>query len=547
MIFCSGVRWTGAGEDCEGCEMKRKGAGRFVCMTVAVALLSGTVVFANTGERGYTGGITQGISLPKTTEQMLTTTKKSAKQTLEYSEMIFLTGKPVRFDGLIDVTPGLEFKDMSELGSYNSATRVRMNANSVEGAPEIDRDLSFKVNYRKVTDSGSDQVILDYNVTRWDETIVVDGQSFVLDEDKSYYGRSIIKDITPGVSYYKGQTSQVAYYYNDAGEEIRMESSGTIYGYDSPWSKTETERLNVTIITPTWQMETQVRPTVSVNKVIQYSPNEPTAISFDGNYYEVTKNQSALSYNIYNIPPEFAREVEASGSISIPNINKFEMLPAPDLAFLKGHFAESDIKKVFAMQIFDGNPSNFQPAQAMTRAQFVAGLVKAFKVPVDEKLLPSTTTGKTSSKKKTTEATTILFPDVRSNREDFAYLMAAYNSGIVVGRFNASNDNHFRPDEAITMEEAIVMLVRGLGLENLGLEPTTVTPFADDQSIANWAKKEVSAAYKIGVVDMDANGNLNPKKKLTKAEGAAMINRVIDYMRVDLPIDYVEHILNFAD
>ena len=314
------------------------------------------------------------------------------------------------------------------------------------------------------------------------------------------------------------------------------EISGTFYGYDSAWSSTETHRIDGTVTTDGWQLQYQVRPSVSMGKTLQYSENEPTAISFSGNYREVMQNKSGLSYDIYTLPKVNTYNVPRTGTESIDTYNSFEQLIAPNLGFLKGHFAEADIKKLFAMQILDGEPTFYQPSQSVTRGQFVSMLTKAVKLPVED-----TSKKKKSSKK--AQVVNIVFPDVTEDREDYKYIMAAYKAGLAVGRDNG----HFYTDSPIERQEAIVILLRTLGLENLGLSPTPVTSFVDDKYIADWAKKEVYAAARLGIISGDSDGNFRPKSYVSKAEAAAFVNRLVTYMRSDLQTDYTEHIVNYSD
>jgi hypothetical protein len=280
-------------------------------------------------------------------------------------------------------------------------------------------------------------------------------------------------------------------------------------------------------------MQYQVRPSVSVNKVLQYSQNEPQAISFDGNYREVMSNKSGMQYTIFTLPQRFFG-TPTEGGMTIGTYNRFEQLIAPDTAFLKGHAAESDIKKMFAMGILTDEPKFYQPAQAISRAEFTTMLVKAIKLPVD---IPEK-----KAKAKKSVSINVVFPDVSTERSDYPYIMAAYKAGLAVGRGNG----HFYADYTIQREEAIAILLRTLGLSNLGLDPTPVTPFTDDADVSGWAKKDMYAAYKLNLIKPDINGKINPKQNISKAEAAALVNTLVDYMRTGMQKDYTEHIVNYA-
>lgn len=497
---------------------------------IALALILGISIFsssvyADVGDLGFFGGISEGRKLPKTTEQLINkNSNKTSNNDLKvpYKEMIFLGGTPVEFNG--NLTYSSKNSLTNDVGTYKATYKVQKGDTTASNT-DINRNIEYNVNYRK---EGS-QIIKDYEVSKWTETITLNGKSYALDPKQSRSSVSIIEDKTPGVTYYKGDISHRAVYTVD-NKVTTFDISGVIYGYSSAWSSTETQKLNCTVSTPEWQMEFQIRPSVSLAKTLQYSKNEPTAISFDGNYKEVMYNKSGLRYNIYTMPTQFYY-TNRTGSTSIPSFNTFEQLIAPDISYLKGHFAEYDIKKLFAMQILDGEPKFYQPNQAITRGEFTEMLVKAVKLPIEE------------VNKKKGASIEISFSDVMPEREEYPYIMAAFKSGLAVGK----NDGKFHIDEPIERQEAIVILLRTLGLEHLGLDPTPITPFVDDKYIANWAKKEIYAANRIGIIAGDSDGKFKPTALMSKAEGAAIINRLIDYMRADMQTDYTENIVNFAD
>ncbi len=128
-------------------------------------------------------------------------------------------------------------------------------------------------------------------------------------------------------------------------------------------------------------------------------------------------------------------------------------------------------------------------------------------------------------------------------REDYKYIMAAYDVGLAIGRDNG----HYYPDAPVTREEALVILLRTIGLSNLGLDPTPITTFVDDAKISKWAKQEIYAANRIGLITGGSDGRISPKLYVTKAEAAALTNKLIDYMREDMQVDYGRNIVHFAN
>jgi hypothetical protein len=274
----------------------------------------------------------------------------------------------------------------------------------------------------------------------------------------------------------------------------------------------------------------QIRPSIQTNKVLQFMRNEPMAISFEGNYREVMQTVSGLRYDIF-VPPQFMWDEPMQGAISIDVPNAFEQLPAPDLTFLRGNAAEHDVRRLFSMQILRGDPRFFQPSHAITRGQFVTAVARAIRLPITPPVQPRRGVMPDPT-----------FGDVPQFRPEYAYIMAAYRAGIAVGRANGM----FYFDYPIDRQEAMVILINALGLNQLGLNPTPVTIFADDALIANWARREVAVANMIGLVMPDENGNFYPTRQLSNGEAASLLNEFIEYMRVGLISDYADQIVNIA-
>lgn len=505
---------------------------KFIGLTLSLSMAFSNVstTFAYVGDMGFFGGISEGRRLPKTTDEIMAQngeSKTSNTSTFEYKEMIFLGGEPAEFTGEITIKAGGADIDFTEEPSGSYKEVISTNTSSKTGDASVKRSVTFNVNYY----TNGSQIIKDYTSTKWTETVTTPTGGYTLDGDSSVFDVSIIEDHTPGVVYYKGDISSKGVYTDGTTQTL----SGTFYGYSCAYSSTETHRLDGTINygNGDGQIQYQVRPSVTVDKTQVYGENEPQLTSFEGNYKEVISNESGLAYNIYTTPAKY-NYIDKQGQTSIESFNTFEQLIAPDTSYLKGNFAEYDIKKLYAMGILEGDPKHFQPNQAITRGQYVTMLCRAIKLDT------SKYENVTGTKK---NPTTIVFPDVSPDRDDYKYIMAGYDAGLAIGRQNG----HYFPDSALTREEAFVILLRTLGLTNLGLDSTPVTPFTDDAKISDWARKEIYAAQRIGLISGDENGNVNPQSYVTKAEAAALTNRLIDYMREDLQADYGRNIVNFAN
>ncbi len=508
---------------------------KIISLSISLIIAFANVIpaYANVGDMGFFGGVSEGRRLPKTTDEVMssTGTSKSSSSTtpvFEYKEIVFLGGEPTEFKGTLTVKSGGTAIDYVKNPSGTYKDQFTIKSTSTGAETTVARNITFNVNYYK---SGT-QVIKDYTTTAWTEVINTPNGTFTLDKNASNkYDVSIIEDHTPGVVYYKGDLSSKVTYTDGTTHTL----SGSFYGYNSAYSSTETHRLDGTIDygDGSGQYQYQVRPSVTVDKTIVYGKNEPQLTSFEGNYKEVIANESGLIYNVYITPPKYYA-IDKYGQTEIETFNTFEQLIAPDTSYLKGNFAEFDIKKLFAMSILDGDPKHYVPSQAITRGEYVEMLAKAIKLD---------TSKYASASGSRRNPTTIVFPDVSPDRDDYKYIMAAYDTGLTIGRQNG----HYYPDATITREEALVILLRTLGFSSLGLDSTPVTTFVDDAKISSWAKKDIYAAQRIGLISGDTNGKVNPQSFVSKAEAAALVNRLIDYMREDLQADYGRNIVNFAN
>jgi hypothetical protein len=263
---------------------------------------------------------------------------------------------------------------------------------------------------------------------------------------------------------------------------------------------------------------------------MQYHQNRPYLIGFPGNYQEMLTTESGLSYNIFHLPNHLYG-TPLYGTANIITGNVFENLPYTDTTML-AHWAQDDIAMLYALGILDMPVAMFNPTHLITRAEFVTMLAKALKLPIEP--LPSSTARRNAE-------VNIIFPDVRVDNPAYPYILAAFNAGLVSGR----GGGMFEPDAFLTLEESVQMIIGSLGLLRLGI-PTNMTPFTDDDEISDWARQALYAARRIGLFSVNLDGTINPRLNINKAFAASVINRIIDYMRVELRADYTDNIVHFA-
>ncbi len=112
------------------------------------------------------------------------------------------------------------------------------------------------------------------------------------------------------------------------------------------------------------------------------------------------------------------------------------------------------------------------------------------------------------------------FTDVNQNEWYAPFVNKAVSAGIIKGM----SENTFGLGQGVTREDMAVMIVRALKLENITTEET----FLDDLSIADYAKEAVYTLKNKGIISGTGNGNYEPKRVMTRAEAAVLINNILN-------------------
>ena len=181
----------------------------------------------------------------------------------------------------------------------------------------------------------------------------------------------------------------------------------------------------------------------------------------------------------------------------IPEIDK-EKITFDDTV---NHWAENEIVTLASDGIINGvGDKMFEPNRTITRAEFVTLTVKAFNL---------------------TETTESSFNDVNDTDWFSTYVKRALKAGII------SEDISFRPNDAISREEMVKIIVGAWRLENEEPQWINISDFNDKEEISDWAADYVNTAVTLGLVKGDDNKNFNPKNATTRAEAAVVLYRLL--------------------
>lgn len=190
-------------------------------------------------------------------------------------------------------------------------------------------------------------------------------------------------------------------------------------------------------------------------------------------------------------------------------LGTFSFVAAETLTDIAGHWAEERIQYLYDEGIVSGHGGSgagtFAPGAKITRAEFATMVNKAFEFTV---------------------AGGVEFDDVAESAWYYEQVAIAVEAGFIVG----DGDGTFRPNDAITRQEAAIMVSQAYGLEQVE-EPTT--EFRDADQISGWAVGFVNAVKEIGFIVGDPDGSYRPLESITRAEAASILYGVVTYEPAD--------------
>ncbi|MEK3884372.1 S-layer homology domain-containing protein [Paenibacillus sp. PL2-23] len=221
------------------------------------------------------------------------------------------------------------------------------------------------------------------------------------------------------------------------------------------------------------------------------------------------------------VPTLFVQDEEGTTAHMLRTGNSWYTVIQAEASFadMAGHWARSDAEVLASRLLVNGVAAGqFAPEREVTRAEFAAMLTRSLGL-----------TGGDSA-----------FPDVPKEAWFTNAVAAAAKHGLVTGYA----DGTFRPEEHITREQMAVMLARALQwvssqAELLPILPAAATagtnspaanvlsPYADKDSVSEWAAEAIAAAIEGGIMQGMANGQLAPAQHATRAQAVAMLARLL--------------------
>lgn len=180
-----------------------------------------------------------------------------------------------------------------------------------------------------------------------------------------------------------------------------------------------------------------------------------------------------------------------------------------NLTDINSHWAKRDIVLLNLKEIISGvTETSFEPDRNMTRAEFATVMVKALGL--------TTTPGQNR------------FTDVNPDAWYAGFVETACAQGILSGYGQGT----FGPLDIITREQAMSMISKAMMIAGLQVDLKTgevevlLAAYEDSEQADTWARDGMAGCVKAGIIT-GKNGMLAPKDKISRAEVAAIIGRLL--------------------
>jgi len=116
------------------------------------------------------------------------------------------------------------------------------------------------------------------------------------------------------------------------------------------------------------------------------------------------------------------------------------------------------------------------------------------------------------------------FEDVTPGSYYSTAIQTARALGIAQGSYNK-----FYPNDPITREDAMVMVLRAVNITGKTIpcgDVSSLSKYSDGSSISDYSKSAVAALIKAGIITGSDDNRIYPKGNLTRAQTSAIIYRI---------------------
>lgn len=466
------------------------------------------------------------LALPSTTSAQFLEINGGIKNEYEYEEYVFLTGQPVLMKG-----EGKNVKVTITNNNKGRSEKYNLKLTGPNGAT-LTRSVTYQYD-AKVNETNTQKTNTITDV-KFKETIKIGSTTFTLADYR--FEESTITQMYPASEYFatSGNVRKTYTYKNLAGVNSKIIVNSQVHaeGYENYWGSVETQIVENEIVHGVDTASETVSYVKNIashakSKVLNYEENLASLSSFEGGWMTNVESETMSEYTY-----DFSSFNGNTGTVELNKeyMTTVERLPVAKYRDITNSSARDAIEKMYALSISGDQSNFFSPNTHTLRYDFIVALGKAIDIRTSE-----------DGKEISTGDKDRLFNDVRTNKKDYEYLVAAYKHGVTTGRTATT----FDPNAKLTREQAATMLVRAIGLEAKAPTPGYKTQYKDDHRISSYARDSIYVATELGLLKGKENGTFDPKGYLTRAQSAIIIERFLNYLEADLKVTFRDDIWFF--
>lgn len=229
-------------------------------------------------------------------------------------------------------------------------------------------------------------------------------------------------------------------------------------------------------------------------------------LSEDGKYYVI----SASALGLFAVGQTDKALATPTPTAAPDNEQPNETDKASAFADITNHWARDIINKAAEIGLFEGvDDTHFAPELETTRGMFVTvfGRIKG----VDKSF-----TGESK------------YSDVKASDYYCPYVAWADENKIMSG----VSESEFAPHLEVTREQMAAVICNFASREEIVLKTDCDIAYTDKDAVSDWARDEVSAVIKAGIMKPGDSGEFMPKEHMTRAQLAELI---VDFLSEYMP------------
>ena len=174
------------------------------------------------------------------------------------------------------------------------------------------------------------------------------------------------------------------------------------------------------------------------------------------------------------------------------------------------HWAKKEVEDLASRIVVNGTSEGlFSPNKAITRAEFAAIIVRGLGLKLENGAAG--------------------FTDVAAD----AWYSSAVKTAQAYGLIDGFEDGAFRPNAAITREQAMTIMAKAMTITGLieqladRSSDDVLGGFSDAAQVSGWAKNGVALSVQAGIVSGRSGNTLAPKATITRAEVAKIVQQLL--------------------